>query len=87
MVGLDDTTDRLKVDGSLSWSMNEFKSLWEKREIDGHDLYRIEISLSSLAGNHPTANVLNNLGVNRFSVYAGAGDINPTFTIDGNGRI
>lgn len=84
---MSDDTDKLKQDGAIGWTMDAFKSTWEKRIIDGQDLYRIQISLSSLAGDSPTANLLNNLGENRFSIYAGAADVSPTFTVDGNGRV
>ncbi len=48
VVGLADTTDKLKKDGTISWAMDSFQSTWEKREIDGQNLYWIQISLSSL---------------------------------------
>ncbi|MCX6823706.1 MAG: hypothetical protein NT085_01070 [candidate division SR1 bacterium] len=86
-VGLTDKTDKFKQDGNIGWTIESMKPTWEKRTINGHNLYWIKLSLSSLAGNAPTAKLMTNLGVNRFSLYAGAGDVSPMFTIDSNSRV
>jgi hypothetical protein len=77
----------LRVAGNVSWNLTAFKSTREKRTISGHNLYWIQISLSSLAGDLPTASVISNLGTNRFALYAAAGDINPMFTVDSSARL
>lgn len=87
MVGLTDTTDALKQDGSVGWTLTAFKSSWAKKTISGHTLYWIQLSLPDMTGTPPKAMLITNLGVNRFSLFAGAADINPFFTIDANGRV
>ena len=87
VVWLSDSTDRLKKAGNISWSLDSFKSTREKRTVNGQNLYWIQISLSSLAGNLPTSHLISNLWVNRFALYAGAGDVNPMFAIDSNARL
>ncbi len=87
VVWLADTTNELREPGNVSWNLAAFKSTREKRTISGYNLYWIQISLSSLAGDLPTASVISNLGVNRFALYAAAGDINPMFTVDSSARL
>lgn len=87
VVGLDDTTNKLRQDGSISWNRALIAPTWTKETINGQTLYWIQISLSSLLGTKPTAKLLTTFGENRFSLYAGASDVSPTFTIDSNGRV
>lgn len=70
VVGMTDTTDTLRQDGSIGWSLTAFKSSWAKRVINGQDLYWIQVSLPDMVGTAPTARLITNLGVNRFSLYA-----------------
>lgn len=66
-----DTTNRLKVDGTISWDMEAFQSSWTKESISGSaELYWIKVSLDGLVGNQPTVQLITNNGVNRFAVYA-----------------
>jgi len=61
----------LKVDGSITWDMDAFRSAWTKESINGSDeLYWIKVSLAGLVGNNPTVQLITNNGVNRFAVYA-----------------
>lgn len=91
---LTDTTNRLRQDGTISWNLITFKNLWGKRTIQVNpashftqELYWIRISLTGTLTTAPSSKSIGNHGVDRLSVYAQSGDVNPFFVVDNFGRM
>jgi len=89
-----DGTSRLRNDGSISWNLATFKHLWGHTKLQVNpapmftqDLYWIRVSLTGTITTSPTAQSISNHGIDRMSLFAQAGDVNPFFKLDMLGRV
>lgn len=88
---LKDFTNNLTMDGKVEWDRQELDwvkvLLTGKTNVDEYFLYWIRITTSTIPTIAPVVDSLSLGGTNRFAVYSAHQDPNPSFYVDGAGRV